>query len=124
VSRVFLAWFPSPAFAKVFVAAVLVAVLSDEVIRRLGGGRGGSWRQGRDRASFLLVQLAALIAFFFAVHLPYQGIAVVPSCIQVLALGLLILGTLLREWAVFLLGRFCSRTVEVERDHRLVTDGP
>lgn len=124
MSRVFLAWFPSPAFAKVFVAAVLVAVLSDEVIRRLGGARGGSWRQGRDRASFLIIQLTALTGFLFPVHLHYQGIAVVPSWIQGLALGLLILGTLLPEWAVFLPGRFFSRTVEIERDHRLVTDGP
>jgi protein-S-isoprenylcysteine O-methyltransferase Ste14 len=49
---------------------------------------------------------------------------VVPPWIQVLAVPLLIFGTLIREWTVFLLGRFFSRSVKIEQGHRLIEVGP
>jgi protein-S-isoprenylcysteine O-methyltransferase Ste14 len=124
VSSVFLAGYPSPAFANIFVVTVLLAVLLDEIMPRLSGARARFWRQGRDHASFLVIQLGALTGFFVIVYLRYQGIAGMSPWIQVFALGLLIFGTRLREWAVFLPGRFFSRTVEIEQDYRLITDGP
>jgi protein-S-isoprenylcysteine O-methyltransferase Ste14 len=36
----------------------------------------------------------------------------------------LVLGTVIREWSIVLLGRFFSRTVKIEQDHRLIVSGP
>lgn len=121
---VFMQWFPSEVFARTFGITVLAAVLMDEFIPRLRGGRGFSLRQGLDRGSSIVIQLAALIGFGVALSLRYQNIGIVASWIQVVAIVLLILGTLLREWSVFLLGQFFSRTVQIERGHRLITEGP
>jgi protein-S-isoprenylcysteine O-methyltransferase Ste14 len=121
---VFMRWFPSEVFARIFGIIVVAAVLMDEIIPRLSGGRGFSLRQGLDRGSSIAIQLAALIGFGVALSLRYQNIGIVAPWIQILAIVLLILGTLLREWSVFLLGRFFSRTVQIERGHRLITEGP
>ncbi len=124
MSQVFLSWFPNATFANVFALSVLVAVLADTLVPRLAGAgaAGGAWRG--DRGSFLLIQVAALVGLCLTVYLRYLGIGVVPSFVQALAIVLLLLGSLLREWAVVLLGRFFSRTVEIERDHRQIAAGP
>jgi protein-S-isoprenylcysteine O-methyltransferase Ste14 len=121
---VFIGWFPSLAFARIFGIIVLVAVLTDEFIPFLSTGTRVYWRQGLDRGSSLTIQLSALVGFAVALFLRFENIGIVPPWIQVCAILLLIVGMLLRAWAVFLLGRFFSRTVHIEQDHRLVTDGP
>ena len=121
---VFIKWFPSLAFAKIVGIIVLIAVLTDEFIPYLSAGARVYGPQGLDRGSSLAIQIAAFIGFAVALFLRYQNIGVVPPWIQVGAIGLLIVGMLLRAWAVFLLGRFFSRTVHIEQGHRLVTNGP
>jgi protein-S-isoprenylcysteine O-methyltransferase Ste14 len=124
MSSVIRSWFPSVAFANTFAILILAVVLADEITPRLGGGRGASWWQSRDRGSFLAIQLAAFLGVVAAIFLRYRDIGVGPPWIQVLALVLLVLGAVIREWAVILLGRFFARTVEIEPGHRLITAGP
>jgi protein-S-isoprenylcysteine O-methyltransferase Ste14 len=117
-------WFPNSTFANVFAIIVIVALLSDEVVPRLRAGRGISWRQARDRGSSLGIQVAGFFGCLLALLLRSRTIGVVPPWIQVLAIPLLIFGTLFREWAIFLLGRFFSRSVRIEQGHRLIQEGP
>jgi protein-S-isoprenylcysteine O-methyltransferase Ste14 len=119
-----LGWFPSASYANLYGIIVLICLLSDEIVPRLVGGKGISFGQGRDRGSFLFIYLFSLAGLFGSVHLRFLNIGVVPFWIQVLGLIILIVGALVREWAIALLGRFFARTVEIEKGHRLITDGP
>ena len=121
-----LTWFPSRAFANLYGLLVLAALLSDQLIPLLVGGKGQglSFGPGRDRGSYLLIYLASIAGFVAGLYFRYHNIGVVPFWVQVLALILLVLGTVLREWAIVLLGRFFSRTVRIEQGHQLITSGP
>lgn len=117
-------WFPNLVFANLYGIVVLLALLSDEIVPRLARGRGISFGQGRDRGSFILIYLSSLIGLAGGVYFRYQNIGVVPAWIQGLALVFLAAGTVIREWAIALLGVYFSRTVKIEQEHRLITSGP
>lgn len=117
-------WFPNLFFANLYGIIVLIALLSDEIVPRLAGGRGISFGQGRDRGSFILIYLSSLVGLAGGVYLRYQNVGVVPVWIQGLALVFLAAGTVIREWAIVLLGAYFSRTVKIEQSHRLITAGP
>ncbi len=122
MQQAILSWFPSRAYASCYAIVVLAALLSDEFIPRMMGAKGMSFR--RDRGSFLVIYLASLAGFAAGLFLRYSNVGVVPFWVQVLALVLLLLGTVLREWAIAVLGSAFSRTVRVDKDQRLVTSGP
>jgi protein-S-isoprenylcysteine O-methyltransferase Ste14 len=117
-------WFPNLVFANLYGIVVLLALLSDEIVPRLAGGRGISISQGRDRGSFILIYLLSWTGLAGGVYIRYQNIGVVPAWIQGLALVLLAAGTVIREWAIALLGVYFSRIIKIEQGHRLITSGP
>jgi protein-S-isoprenylcysteine O-methyltransferase Ste14 len=121
-----LSWFPSRAYANLFALVVLLALMSDYVVARLAGGKEISPRssRSRDRGSFLLIYLASLAGLSAGIILRSDNIGVVPFPVQAFALLLLVIGTVFREWAIALLGRFFSRTVTIEQSHQLITSGP
>jgi protein-S-isoprenylcysteine O-methyltransferase Ste14 len=120
----FLSWFPSKAYANLYGFVVLLALLSDELIPRLAGGKGIAFGQGRDRGSFLLIYFASLVGLGAGLYLRLQNIGVVPFWLQVFALVILVAAIALREWAIVLLGRSFSRTVKIDQGQRLITSGP
>lgn len=124
MQQVVMSWFPGPAFANLYGAVVVLALLSDELVPRIVGGRSFSRGRGSDRGSFLLIYIASMAGLGAGLYLRYRNIGVVPFWVQVLALVLLVCGTVLREWAITLLGRFFSRTVKIEQGQRLITTGP
>jgi protein-S-isoprenylcysteine O-methyltransferase len=119
-----LSWFPSRAYPNLFALVVLLALLSDYVVPRLMGGKGILLRSSRDRGSFALIYLASLAGLSAGIILRFDSIGVVPFPVQAFALLLLVIGTVFREWAIALLGRFFSRTVTIGQSHQLITSGP
>jgi protein-S-isoprenylcysteine O-methyltransferase Ste14 len=84
-------WFPDTFFANLYGIIVLAALLSDELVPRLAGGRGISYGGGRDRGSFILIYLSSLVGLGVSIFLRFQNIGVVPVWVQGLALVLLIM---------------------------------
>jgi len=60
------------------------------------------------------------VVFSFA----YSGITPLPNWVFIPGIVLMVLGVLIRQWAIAVLGRFFSLTVEVASDHRVVDNGP
>jgi protein-S-isoprenylcysteine O-methyltransferase Ste14 len=124
VLQLVLGWFPSVTFANAFGIIALAALVSDQVVPRLAGARRLTSRQSRDRGSFVAILLSAQVGMVGGILLRTLNIGVVPPWVQFLAVVLIIAGTLIREWAILVLGRFFSRVVEIEEGHHLITDGP
>ena len=59
-----------------------------------------------------------------AFSLGYSGVGLLPDLVFYLGIFLILLGVVVRQWAIAVLGRFFSLTVRVSEDHRVVDIGP
>ena len=87
-------------------------------------GRCGATRVRRDRGSGALIILTVFISIGLALSFGYSGVGVLPDWVFYPGIFLMLLGVLVRQWAIAVLGRFFSLTVRVATDHRVVTRGP
>lgn len=97
-----------------YVGAVLIPRL-----RRRGGAR-----VKRDRGSAALIILSIFVSIGVAFSLGYSGVGLLPDWVFYLGIVLILLGVVVRQWAIAVLGRFFSLTVRVAEDHRVVDTGP
>src|SRR5712664_7403 len=83
-----------------------------------------STRVRRDRGSRALILLtlggSLLVAFYFG----YGGVGPLPDWVFYLGIFLMLLGVVVRQWAIAVLGRFFSLNVQVVEDHRVIDKGP
>ena len=78
----------------------------------------------RDRGSGALIILTVFISIGLALSFGYAGVAVLPDWVFYPGIFLMLLGVLVRQWAIAVLGRFFSLSVRVVEDHRVVMKGP
>jgi protein-S-isoprenylcysteine O-methyltransferase Ste14 len=118
-------WFPDPYFSTIlFVFVVGVYIIDYYIPKMLIPHQTGNPVVVQDRSSFLVIQGVGIASIFVAGACRYMNWAITPAAVQYFALLLIPGGLALREWAIIKLGRFFSRTVQIETGHRLITDGP
>ena len=78
----------------------------------------------RDRGSLGLILFTVWISIGIALYFGYGGIGALPGWVFYLGIFLMLLGVLVRQWAIAVLGRFFSWSVRVAEDHRVVEKGP
>jgi len=86
--------------------------------------RGGATRVRRDRGSMALILLTVWISLGFALAFGYGGVGPLPDWVFYPGIFLMLLGVVVRQWAIAVLGRFFSLKVRVVEDHRVVVKGP
>jgi len=86
--------------------------------------RGGATRVKRDRGSGALIIFTVLVSIIIALSLGYASVGPLPDWVFYPGIFLMVLGVLVRQWAIAVLGRFFSLTVRVAEDHRVVVKGP
>ncbi len=79
---------------------------------------------GRDRGSGGLIFFSVFATIFIAFSLGYSGTAPLPGWVFYPGIILILLGIMIRQWAIAVLGRFFSLTVSVAEDHKIVQNGP
>ena len=119
--------FPS-SIAALVLSLVLILWILSEVI---GGGvqpliRGGRRARTRrqDRGSFLLIYAGVVVYFIIAFSFASSGVAKLPNSVFYLGIFFMVLGIVIRQWAIAVLGRFFSRTVAVQERQTVVETGP
>ena len=118
-------WFPDTFFSTVLGLLALGAFFIDYVIpKRLNPGQSKGHESSRDRASFWVIRIAGVLAVGLTLICRYLNLLIVPVVVQYLGLLLLLIGSVLREWAIIKLGRFFSRTIQIEEAHKIIRDGP
>ena len=78
----------------------------------------------RDRGSAALIILSVFASITVAFSLGSAGVGALPDWVFYPGVFLMILGVVIRQWAIAVLGRFFSLTVRVAEDHRVVDKGP
>jgi len=86
--------------------------------------RGGATRVKRDRGSGALIIFTVFVSIILALSLGYASVGPLPDWVFYPGIFLMLLGVLVRQWAIAVLGRFFSLTVRVAEDHRVVVKGP
>ena len=86
--------------------------------------RRGATRVKRDRGSRALITVAILVSMFIAFYFGYGGVGALPDRIFCVGIFLMFLGILVRQYAIWILGRFFSLTVQISEDHKVVEKGP
>ena len=86
--------------------------------------RRGATRVKRDRGSRALITVAILVSMFIAFYFGYGGVGALPDWIFCVGIFLMFLGILVRQYAIWILGRFFSLTVQISEDHKVVEKGP
>lgn len=84
----------------------------------------GATRVKRDRGSAALVMFTVFLSISIAFSFGYAGVLELPDWIFYLGIFLMLLGVLVRQWAIAILGRFFSLTVRIAEDHKVVDKGP
>ena len=118
--------FPSDIAAAVFYLVYVLLIMSEVVggviLPRLH--HRGVEIMKEDKGSSKLISLSnflsVIIAFFFA----FSGTAMLPSWVFYPGIVLIVLGIVLRQWSMAVLGSFFSRTVGVQEGQRVVDSGP
>ena len=105
-------------YAIWIISELFGAVLIPKLRRR------GATRVRRDRGSGALVILTVFLSISIAFFLGYNGVGTLPEWAYYLGISLMLLGIFVRQWAIAVLGRFFSLTVEVADDHKVIDRGP
>jgi len=71
-----------------------------------------------------LVILTVFISISIAFAFGYAGVGMLPDWVFYLGIFLMLLGVLVRQYAIAILGRFFSLTVQIAEDHKVVEKGP
>jgi protein-S-isoprenylcysteine O-methyltransferase Ste14 len=84
----------------------------------------GIGRVRRDHGSRALIILTVGSSIIVALYFGYRGVGPLPDWVFYAGIFLMLLGVLVRQWAIAVLGRFFSPNVQILEDHRVVDNGP
>ena len=118
-------WFPDLFFANAFAILIIILALVDYVLPKLlARKRTSAPTLVKDRWSFQFVYITSVFSLAIGILFRIQDWGISLGALQYAGLVVIVLGLVLRNWAILKLGQLFSRTVTIEKGHRLVTDGP
>jgi len=84
----------------------------------------GATRVKRDRGSRALISVSIFMSVLIAFYFGYGGVGALPDWIFYMGIFLMLSGVMVRQYAIAILGRFFSLSVQLSEDHRVVDKGP
>jgi|AGTN01.2.fsa_nt_gi Putative protein-S-isoprenylcysteine methyltransferase len=109
-----------------FVSACLLWVLSEVIgsgiVPRLR--RGSDKIKRNDNGSALLIRVLVYVSVFIAILFAIKNIATLPGWVFYPGIALMVAGIFVRQWSIFILGRFFTPVVSVQKSQKVVDNGP
>lgn len=84
----------------------------------------GAVKSKGDRGSRLIIFLGVIVSVTVAFYFGSNGIALLPKSFFYPGIGIMVLGIIVRQWSIAVLGRFFSLSVVVTSEHKIVDAGP
>ncbi|MGB8310864.1 MAG: isoprenylcysteine carboxylmethyltransferase family protein [Halobacteriota archaeon] len=109
-------------FYLVYSLWLLSEVVGAGVIPRLR--RRGTQIKRKDNSSYGLIMMPIFVSVYIAFAFASSGIARWPSWVFYPGIVLMVLGILLRQWSIVVLGRFFSSMVAIQEGQKVVDSGP
>lgn len=118
-------WFPSLLFEGALVYGFILFALIDSLLPRFfSKARRAKPVLVSDQWSSAVIYMAEVAALVVGSAIRYFNITVINSLWQYGGLVVVLAGFFFRAWAILTLGRFFSRVIEIESEHKLITEGP
>ncbi len=119
-------FFPTTTEAVIFQLVLTLWLLSEIVgtviipsIRRKG-----SVIERKDRFSGLYLFATIFLAIILSLYFAKAQIGMLPGWVFSLGIALIILGIIIRQWSMAILGRFFSGVVGIQKDQKVIEKGP
>jgi len=110
------------AFYLVFSLWLLSEIVGAGIIPRLR--RHGTQIKRKEYSSYGFMIVSIFVSFYIANVFALSGIAKLPSWVFYPGIILMVLGVLLRQWSIALLGRFFLSIVAIQEGQKVVDKGP
>lgn len=114
-------------FETILFVMVILFWISSEII---GGSiipmlrRSGGDIERKDTRSNMVLHLSMYAAIITAILLALKNIAMLPDWLFYPGILLIVSGIFVRQWAIFILGRFFTTTVSLQKNQKVVNYGP
>ena len=108
-------------FYALYAAWLLSEIIGATLVPRLRFGPRTGVK--RDRGSFYVNIIMIIFAISVDFFLSRRG-SDLPGFVYYVGIAFMLIGLVLRQWAVAVLGRFFTLTVRVQSDHKIVEAGP
>ncbi len=118
--------FPTSFENIIFGLACLLWILSEVI----GGGiipwlrRSGEYVKKKDSGSVLLIRVLVYVSVVIAILFAINNIAMLPNWFFYPGILLMVIGIIVRQWSIVILGRFFTITVSVQKNQKVVDYGP
>ena len=111
--------FPSESFAVVFNIVFIIVLLAELriLLRQKKSG-------GKDKNSLILLLFGIFLPLIITIFLSYKNIGTIDSKISYLGTLVMIIGFLLRQYSIFILGKFFIPVVSIQKSQKLIERGP
>jgi protein-S-isoprenylcysteine O-methyltransferase Ste14 len=120
-----------PLFSSGFENIVFVSIVGLWVFSEFLGGGIIPWlrRRGKevtikDKGSNLVLRVSLYVSIIIAFFLSVNNTAMLPHWFFYLGIVLIVIGIIVRQWAIFTLGRFFTLTVGIQKNQKVVDYGP
>ena len=102
----------------------IVWILSEIVLNRFM--RAKTARKGRDKQSLVIIWITIIVAISLSIitHDKYSLKIFPRPVLREIGLYIIIIGIVIRFWAILTLGRFFTVNLNIKNDHQLVEKGP
>jgi protein-S-isoprenylcysteine O-methyltransferase Ste14 len=117
-------WFPNSLFTNLFPLIFVGVYAIDYIVPRYTNPNYQRQSLRGDRGSYVIIIIAVTLALFASIALRMKNIGTLTGPFQWLGLLVMVAGTTFRQWALIHLGRFFSRTVQIETGHQVISTGP
>jgi protein-S-isoprenylcysteine O-methyltransferase Ste14 len=109
-------------FGLIILIWILSEIITGGIIPKLR--RRGEKIKNNDRGSYLLLRLSLFLSVFSAILLAENNIAMLPDMFFYPGIFLMVIGIIVRQWAIFILGRFFTLTISVTKNQNVIDYGP
>ncbi len=110
--------FPDELTATIFsILFVIILLIELRILLRYSNNK-------EDKGSLWFIILGILIPLIITIALSYTNIGQISISINYLGLTILLAGFLLRQYSIFILGKFFTPIVEKQKNHKIIQHGP
>lgn len=120
-----------PLFSSGFENIVFVSIVGLWVFSEITGGgiipvlrRRGKEVTIQDNGSNLVLRVSLFVSIIIAFFLAVNNTGMLPHGFFYPGIVLIVIGIILRQWAIFTLGRFFTLTVGIQKNQKVVDYGP
>jgi protein-S-isoprenylcysteine O-methyltransferase Ste14 len=120
-----------PLFSSGFENIVFVSIIGLWIFSEFVGGgiiprlqRRGKEVTIQDKGSNLVLRVSLYVSIVIAFFLAVNNTAMLSHWFFYLGIVLIVVGIIVRQWAIFTLGRFFTLTVGIQKNQKVVDYGP